>query len=122
MKPKQPTTYGEVVIDEEIVIDARGTRIKTTREIIAKGRGHPLDVATFSSLFDPLTSKFLQAEDDGSYKIDVNPTYVEHLVALCENSDEELWRWRDFDKEHKNLIHQGRKELHNNYGDFSGYY
>ena len=71
MKPKQPTP------DDEIVIDARGTRIKTVRRIITKGKDSGWnDVKTFSSLFDPQSPKLLQAEDDGSYKIDADPRFV----------------------------------------------
>ena len=77
--------------DDEIVIDARGTRIKTVRRIITKGKDNSLiEVETFSSLFDPQSPKLLQAEDDGSYKIDADPKYVEeYFLARCECESEE---------------------------------
>ena len=87
--------------DDEIVIDARGTKVKTTRKVITKGKdcrwSHT--VPTFCSLFDPQSPKLLQAEDDGSYKIDADPRYVEELLlALCECKSEESARrvLRDF--------------------------
>ena len=71
--------------DDLVEIDARGTRIKTTRRVITKGKdcSYP-NVRIFSSLFDPQSPKLLQAEDDGSYKIDADPRYVECLLAWCE--------------------------------------
>ena len=80
MKPKQPTP------DDEIIIDARGTKIKTTRRVITKGKDCRFPaVQLFSSLFDPQSPKLLKAEDDGSYKIDADPRYVEEwLLAMCE--------------------------------------
>ena len=55
MKPKQPSP------DDEIVIDARGTKIRTTRKVITKGKDCRWStvVQTFSSLFDPQSPKLL---------------------------------------------------------------
>ena len=77
--------------DDLVEIDAKGTRIKTTRRVITKGMDHILaEVKTFSSLFDPQSPQLLQAEHDGSYKIDADPRIVEFLLASCEcESDEE---------------------------------
>ena len=77
--------------DDEIVIDARGKKIKTSRRVITKGKDvrYAPNVQTFSSLFDPQSPKLLQAEDDGSYKIDADPGFVEMILALCECESEE---------------------------------
>ena len=77
--------------DDLVEIDARGTRIKTVRRIITKGKDvrYAPNVQTFSSLFDPQSPKLLQAEDDGSYKIDAHPRCVELLLAVCECESDE---------------------------------
>ena len=72
--------------DAEIVIDARGTRITTTRKIIAKGKGR----SNFPKLFDLDSPKFLKA--DGSYKIDLDHRYVEFLVAECQSDGSSCMR------------------------------
>ena len=105
--------------DDEIVIDARGTKIKTIRRVITKGKDcRYADVRIFSSLFDPQSPKLLQAEDDGSYKIDADPGYVEWLLAACECESEESVRrvWREFcDKYGGNMIGHWSREFINKY-------
>ena len=85
--------------DDEIVIDARGTRIKTVRRIITKGKDcrWATDVKIFSSLFDPQSPKLLQAEDDGSYKIDADPRFVEWMLAVCESDNHSNYILKDVD-------------------------
>ena len=74
--------------DDEIVIDARGTKIKTNRRIIQNGQVNGLDdsiyVKMFCKFFNPESPNFLKVEDDGSYKIDLFPGYVRYLLAVCE--------------------------------------
>ena len=87
--------------DDLVEIDARGTRIRTMRRVITKGkdcRWFPV-ARIFSSLFDPQSPKLLQAEDDGSYKIDADPRYVEEwLLALCECESNDSYSrvWNEF--------------------------
>ena len=106
--------------DDEIVIDARGTKIKTTRRVITKGKDvrYAPNVQTFSSLFDPQSPKFLQAEYDGSYKIDADPRCVEWLLAVFEGESEESVKRvvREFcDKYGANMIDQWFNEFCNKY-------
>ena len=105
--------------DDEIVIDARGTKIKTTRRVINKGKDNTWDhVETFFSLIDPQSPKFLQAEDDGSYKIDADPRYVEWLLTVCECVSEEtaVRVLREFyDKYGWNMMDQWEDEFVNKY-------
>ena len=113
MKPKQPTP------DDEIIIDARGTKIKTTRRVITKGKDCRFPaVQLFSSLFDPQSPKLLKAEDDGSYKIDADPRYVEWLLTVCECVSEEtaVRVLREFyDKYGWNMMDQWIREFLNKY-------
>ena len=106
--------------DAEIVIDARGTKIRTTRKVITKGKDCRwlTEVETFSSLFDPQSPKLLQAEDDGSYKIDADPRYVEWLLTVCECVSEEtaVRVLREFyDKYGWNMMDQWIREFLNKY-------
>ena len=107
--------------DDEIVIDARGTKIKTTRRVITKGKDvrYAPNVQTFSSLFDPQSPKLLQAEDDGSYKIDADPRFVEELllaVCECESSESYLRVWGEFcDKYGGNMMGHWGGEFVNKY-------
>ena len=64
--------------NDVVVIDASGTRVKTTRKIISKGQDCNM---VFFRLFDPHSPKFIQTEDDGSYKIDLDPRYVQYWLA-----------------------------------------
>ena len=107
--------------DDEIVIDARGTKIKTTRRVITKGKDvrYAPNVQTFSSLFDPQSPKLLQAEDDGSYKIDADPRYVEEWLLAeceCESNKSHARVWREFDDKYGgNMIYQWEREFVNKY-------
>ena len=109
--------------EDEIVINARGTKIKTVRKVITKGSDYGLDttVLRFCGLFCSVlliqSPKLLQAEDDGSYKIDADPRYVEEwLLAACE-SDECYGRvCREFcDKYGDDMMYQWRREFVNKY-------
>ena len=106
--------------EDEIVIDARGTKIKTIRRVISKGKDKTWAyVQPFYSLFDPQSPKLLQAEDDGSYKIDADPRYVEEwLLAMCDReSDESRDRiWDEFcGKYGGNMFRQWCDEFINKY-------
>ena len=105
--------------DDLVEIDARGTRIRTTRRVITKGKDNTyFGAQVFSSLFDPQSPKLLQAEDDGSYKIDADQRYVECLLALCEcESDESKNRvFIEFcDKYGGNMMDQWGEEFRNKY-------
>ena len=106
--------------DDLVEIDARGTRIKTTRRVITKGKDvrYAPNVQTFSSLFDPQSPKLLKAEYDGSYKIDADPRYVEEwLLALCECESNDSYSrvWNEFyDKYGRNML-QWADEFSNKY-------
>ena len=107
--------------EDEIVIDARGTKIKTIRRVISKGKDKTWAyVQPFYSLFDPQSPKFLQAEVDGSYKIDTDHRYVECLLALCENesaNSESVQRvLREFDDKYgEDMMNQCEEEFFNKY-------
>ena len=101
--------------DDLVEIDARGTRIRTTRRVITKGKDNTyFGAQVFSSLFDPQSPKLLQAEDDGSYKIDADPRFVEYLLAHCECESDRVWR--EFcGKYGGNMMHQWYREFRNKY-------
>ena len=105
--------------DDLVEIDARGTRIKTKRRVITKGKdSYYREPRIFSSLFDPQSKKLLKAEDDGSYKIDADSRFVEWMLAVCESeSDESYWRvWGEFgDKYGGNMMIQWHREFDNKY-------
>ena len=107
--------------DDEIVIDARGTKIKTTRRVITKGKDvrYAPNVQTFSSLFDTQSQKLLQAEDDGSYKIDADPRYVEEWLLVqceCESAESVARVGIEFgDKYGRNIWEQWAREFLNKY-------
>ena len=105
--------------DDHIVIDARGMKIKSIRRIIAKGQYNGDRCSKeFSSLFDPQSSKFVNPEEDGTYKIDLGPGFVECLLAQCEcDSVESKQRvWREFhDKYGVDMMNQWGNEFINKY-------
>jgi len=76
------------------------------------------NVQTFSSLFDPQSPKLLQAEDDGSYKIDADPRCIECMLIWCNCESEESFDkvLREFlDKYGGNMVNQWCREFRNKY-------
>ena len=105
--------------DDIIEIDCRGTRVRTTRRIIAKGEGHPgLARRTLYRLFDPKCGEYLTPESDGSVKIDSHPALIQHLVSWldCESKESTARLRNEFEKKYDiNLISQWVNEFQNKY-------
>ena len=113
IKPKQPTP------NDDIVIDARGTKFNTTRKVIAKSQNcQDHYIKSFISLFDPQSPKLLKCEDDGCYKIDSDHRYIEWLLSACQCESYESYtrEWAEFcDKYGENMMWQWYEEFENRY-------
>ena len=86
--------------DDILEIDCRGTRIRTTRRVIAKGKKSPIEEDfVFYRLFDPKCAEYLAPERDGSVKIDAHPTYIQCLIAGldCDSEESRDRNWIEFE-------------------------
>ena len=105
--------------DDEIVIDARGTKFNTTRKVIAKSQNcQDHYIKSFLSLLDPQSPKLLKCEDDGCYKIDSDHRYIEWLLSACQCESYESYtrEWAEFcDKYGENMMWQWYDEFENQY-------
>ena len=105
--------------DDIIEIDCRGSRIRTIRKFLAKGKDHPGKLRELlSKLFDPECGEYLTPESDGSVKIDSHPALIQNLVTLLECESEERRDrvmaefWEKYDRE---VGKQWEREFDNKY-------
>ena len=103
-------------LDDNLEIDCRGTRVKTTRRVLEKyERDVPgSNYEVLAKLFDPECGEYLTPESDGSVKIDSHPDYIKALVAYlkCKSEKSKDRVWERFGKKYSdNMLFQWYSEF-----------
>merc|ERR1712001_299144 len=86
LKPKPPG------LDDELILNCQGTKLKTTRRVLAKGQdeiNQYSNTGILSRMFDPECEEYLTPESDGSFKIDFHPYYIEHMLNILQDESED---------------------------------
>ena len=74
--------------DDVLMINCRGTVVRTTRRVVQWGRENPESFDYYlAEMIDPASEKYIQPESDGSIKLDIHHGFIKWLLTDVEDDE-----------------------------------